>query len=153
MIRSIGLFVVLFLAGIAAVTPVLSQKPGPPIGAHDNERHSFALNVLRAINNAEADYKKKHGTYATWQTLIAEGDFTDSGTKFAPEDTAYTAAHALYGQGPEIVPGWKLRLSISNSGKSYDIMLEDVTDPKCQFAYVSDDRGVVRQAKTTDCSI
>ena len=151
MIRPVTLFFVLALAGIATVAPAFTQKSGPPLGAHDNERHSFALNVLRAINNAEADYKKKHGSYATWQTLLAEGDFTESGTKFAPEDTAYTAAHALYGQGPEIVPGWKLRLSISNNGKSYDTQLEDVTDPKCQFAYVSDDRGVVRQAKTIDC--
>jgi hypothetical protein len=152
--RSIAAFFLLFLAVLAAAPPALSQKAGPPtLTSHDNERQSFAINVLHAINNAEFDYKTKHGTYATWQTLVAEGDFNEHGTKFISEDAAYTAAHALYGLGPEIVPGWKLRLNISNNGKSYDAQLEDVTDPKCNYAAVTDERGVIRQSKSIACPL
>ncbi len=152
MLRSIAVFVFLFLGVFSTALPFFSQKPGPPLASHDNERHSFALNVLRAINNAEQDYKTQHGGYATWQTLVGEGDFGEHGTKFISEDF-YTVAHALYGLGPEIVPGWKLRLNVSNNGKSYDAILEDVTDSHCRFAYVTDERGVVRQSKSVDCPL
>ena len=128
------------------------QKSAPPLSNHDNERRSFAINFLRAINNAELDFKKKHAAYANWDSLIAEGYFDQSGTKFVSQDFP-TVAHALYGRGPEIVPGWKLRLNVSNSGKSYDALLEDVTDPKCGYAGFTDDRGVIRQGKSIDCPL
>jgi hypothetical protein len=57
----------------------------------------------------------------------------------------------MYGSGPEIVPGWKLRLTVSKDGSAYDLSLEDVTDPKCGYAVMSDERGIVRQGKSVDC--
>ncbi len=128
------------------------QKSSLPASSRENERRSFAVNLLRAINNAEVDYKKKHATFANWETLLGDGYFGDSGTKFVSEEFP-TVAHALYSRGPEIVPGWKLRLNISNSGKSYDVLLEDVTDPKCGYAGLMDDRGLIRQSKYIDCPI
>jgi hypothetical protein len=135
-----------------AVAPAHPQKS--PIGAPDRERErrSLAVNLVRAINAAEANYKKTHGTYATWDTMIGNGDFTDHGTKWAPESFP-TVAHAMYGSGAEIVPGWKLRLQISRDGNAYDLLLEDVTDPKCGFAVISDERGLVRQCKSVDCPL
>jgi hypothetical protein len=59
----------------------------------------------------------------------------------------------MYGRGPEIVPGWKLRLNLSKDGKAYDLLLEDVTDPKCGYAVVSDERGLIRQSKAIDCAL
>jgi hypothetical protein len=134
-----------------AAAPALPQKS--PIGAseRERERRSLAVNLVRAINAAEANYKKTHGTYATWDAMIANGDFTDQGTKWAPESFP-TVAHAMYGSGAEIVPGWKLRLQISKDGNAYDLLLEDVTDPKCGFAVISDERGLVRQGKSVDCA-
>ena len=152
MLRSIAAIIFLFLLLLTAAPWSLSQKPSPPPTSRENERHSFAINVLRAINNAERDYKTRHGTYASWQTLVGEGDFGEQGTKFISEDF-YTVAHALYGIGPEIVPGWKLRLNLSNNDKSYDAQLEDVADPKCGYAGVTDERGVIRQSKSIDCPL
>ena len=126
------------------------QKALTPPFSRENERRSFATNLLRAINNAEADYHKKHGTFANWDALYAEGYFDQSGTKYVSRDFP-TVAHALYGRGPEIVPGWKLRLNVSNNGKSYDALLEDVTDTKCGYAGLTDDRGLIRQSKSVDC--
>ncbi len=128
------------------------QKTSPILNGHENERRSFAINLLRALNNSELDYQKKHGSYANWDALLAEGYFDQSGTKWVSTDFP-TVAHALYGRGPEIVPGWRLRLNVSNNGKSYDALLEDVTDPKCGYAGVTDERGVIRQGKAIDCPL
>jgi hypothetical protein len=127
-----------------------AQKASPQVPDRERERRSLAINLTRAINAAEANYKKNHGVYVTWDALLANGDFTDTGTKWAPESFP-TVAHAMYGRGPEIVPGWKLRLSLSKDGTAFDLVLEDVTDPKCGYAVFSDDRGRVRQGKSVEC--
>jgi hypothetical protein len=126
------------------------QKNSPTIQDRQREQHSLAFNIVRAINTAEANYKKTHGSYATWNTLYTNGDFTDSGTKWSSESFP-TVAHAMYGSGPEIVPGWKLRLNLSKDGSSYDLSLEDVTDAKCGYAVTSDERGMIRQGRSVAC--
>jgi hypothetical protein len=148
---AITAFLFLNLLGVLALHAG-PQKSAPVLSTHENERRSFAFNLLRAINNSELNYQKKHGTYANWDALLADGYFDQSGTKYVSQDFP-TVAHALYGRGPEIVPGWKLRLNVSNGGKSYDALLEDVTDPKCGFAGVTDERGLIRQGKSIDCTL
>jgi len=138
------------LSFLALAVMVRAQKPSVGVADRERERRSLAVNITRAINSAEADYLRKHQTFANWDTLFGNGDFTENGTKWAPESLP-TVAHAMYGRGKEIVPGWKLRLNISNSGGSYDLLLEDTTDPKCLYAIVSDERGVIRQGKALDC--
>jgi len=140
------------LSILALAVFVRAQKPSVGLADRERERRSLAISVTRAINSAEADYLSRHEAFANWDTLFGNGDFTETGTKWAPESLP-TVAHALYGRGKEIVPGWKLRLNISNNGKSYDLLLEDTTDPKCLYAIVSDDRGVIRQSKAIDCPI
>ena len=131
---------------------VRAQKGTPALPDREREQRSFAQNLVKAINAAEADYRKKHDVYANWDTLVGIGDFSSNGTKWAPADFP-TVAHALYGSGAEIVPGWRLRLHLSNGNKSYDLLLEDVTDPKCSYAVFSDERGVIRQGKSIDCPL
>ena len=48
------------------------QKSSPILNGHENERRSFAINLLRALNTSEFDYQKKHGTYANWDALLAD---------------------------------------------------------------------------------
>jgi len=146
--------VVALLGAVFVVLPgAFAQKQNSPtIQDRQREQRSLGVNIVRAINAAEANYKKRHGAYATWDTLIANGDFTDTGTKWAPESLP-TVSHAMYGSGPEIVPGWKLRLTLSKDGTAYDLLLEDVNDPKCHFAVGSDDRGLIRQSKAIDCPV
>ena len=140
------------LSFLALAVFAYAQKPSVGVADRERERRSLAVNITRAINSAEADYLRKHQIFANWDTLFGNGDFTETGTKWAPESLP-TVAHAMYGRGKEIVPGWKLRLNISNDGKSYDLLLEDTTDPKCLYAIVSDDRGVIRHSKALDCPI
>ena len=129
-----------------------AQKGAPVVADRERERRSFAQNLVKAINAAEADYRKKHEVYANWDTLVGIGDFSSSGTKWAPAEFP-TVAHALYGNGAEIVPGWRLRLHLSKGDKAYDLLLEDVTDPKCSYAVFSDERGLIRQGKSIDCAL
>jgi type II secretory pathway pseudopilin PulG len=150
--KLVAIFLLLIFAILTTAPQSYAQKPTVPVFSRENERRSFASNVLRAINNAELDYKTKHGSYATWETLVGNGYFGDTGTKFISEEFP-TVAHALYGLGPEIVPGWKLRLNLSSSGKSYDALLEDVTDPKCGYAGLTDERGLVRHSKSVACAL
>jgi hypothetical protein len=140
------------LAILALAIAIRAQKPSVGVADRERERRSLAVNIVRAINTAEANYRKSHDTYANWDTLFGKGDFSENGTKWAPESFP-TVAHAMYGRATEIVPGWKLRLNLSNNGNSYDLLLEDATDPKCGYAVVSDDRGMIRQSKIIDCPI
>ncbi len=129
---------------------VAGQKPKATVQDREKERLSFGVNVVRAINKAEGEYLKKRGGYVNWETLVGNGDFGDSGTKWGMEYST-TVEHSLYGRGPEIVPGWKLRLNVAGSGKGYDLLLEDATDAKCGFAVVSDERGLVRAGRAVEC--
>jgi hypothetical protein len=142
------------LAGVLLGLPWAhaQKKASPGIPDRENERRSLAINMARAINTAEANYKKNHGVYANWETLLGNGDFTETGTKWAPESFP-TVGHAMYSRGPEIVPGWKLRLELCKGGSGYDLLLEDATDPKCGYAVVSDERGLIRQGKAIDCAL
>jgi hypothetical protein len=143
-----------FLSVVFLLTavPAGAQKNSPTSQDRERERHSLAVNIVRAINNAEANYKKTNGAYATWDALLSNNDFTEGGTKWI-SDAFPTVAHAMYGPAPEIVPGWKLRLQISKNGNAYDLVLEDANDPKCRFAVISDETGVIRQGKALDCPI
>jgi len=143
----IGLLLVLLLGSVALGR---AQKPSVVPADRERERRSFAQNLVKSINAAEADYFKKHQAYASWDTMVGTGEFSSNGTKWASSEFP-TVAHALYGSGPEIVPGWRLRLHLSNNNQAYDLLLEDVTDSKCGYAVITDERGLVRQGRSIDC--
>ena len=149
---SLGKFVRLTAFSLMFLAPgfASAQKPSYGLTDRQNQQRSMAANIVKAINAAEANYKKNHGAYATWTALVSAGDFTSAGTKWSSDEFP-TVAHAMYGPGPEIVPGWKLRLNLSKDGAAYDLLLEDLSDPKCGFAVFSDDRGRIRQGTVVEC--
>ena len=142
----------LLALGVALGATARPQQPSPGIGDRERERRSFAINLVRAIQKAELDFKSKHAIYANWDALFSNSYFTSNGTKWASPDFP-TVAQALYGSGPEIAPGWRLRLTVSHSGNAYDLLLEDVNDPKCGYAVLTDERGTIRQAKSVECAM
>jgi hypothetical protein len=141
-----------FLLSLVCMAPSNAQKGSPTQQDRERERHSLAINIVRAINKAEANYKKTTGAYVPWDTLTTNNDFTETGTKWATEAFP-TVAHAMYGTVPEIVPGWKMRLVISKDGSAYSLLLEDANDPKCNYSVMSDERGTIRQGKSVDCPL
>jgi len=145
--------ILLFVASLFAGSQAAAQRQhGASMQDRQREQRSLAANMVRAINAAEKNYKAKQGAYVSWDTLTNNEDFTNMGTKWAPESLP-TVAHAMYGSGPEIVPGWRLRLTIAKSGNAYDLRLEDVNDPKCRFAIVSDESGMIRQSQSISCPL
>jgi hypothetical protein len=150
--RNKGATLVAFLLTLGLATSLRSQnEPAKSLDA-DRAKHTLAINLLRAINTAEADYRIKHGTYAAWKTLAASGEFLDKGLQQMALDEPQFADVKL-SNGPDILPGWRLRLGLLDDGKGYDVLLEDTTDNTCGYSAGSDERGVIRQSKAIDCEI
>jgi hypothetical protein len=118
----------------------------------DHAKRSLAINLLRAINTAEMNYRQNHGSFAPWEVLVASEEFTNRGMKWAARNDPQLANVHL-SNGSEILPGWKLRLDLTADGKGYDVLLEDTTDKACGYATITDERGVIRQSKVIDCQI
>jgi hypothetical protein len=86
--------------------------------------------------------------YARKDVLLASGEFKAKWlTKIE------SLAKAPVSSGPELLPGWSLRLNVTTDGQGYDLLLEDTTDKSCGYAAVTDERGVIRQSKAIDCAI
>lgn len=139
---------------LAAAT--LSDGQNAPAQTSDPEytRHFVAITLLRNINTAELGYKyKRGGSYATWEVLLASDEFRAS--KFVGQLAKIDPqlSNVQFSTGPEILPGWSLRLNLTGDGQSYDLMLEDLTDKTCGYAAITDERGVIRQSKAIDCKI
>lgn len=137
---------------LAAAAPLSSQNAPDQATDPDHAQHRLAVNLLRAINTAEMDYKNKHGVYASKDTLLASEEFTGRGMAWAAKnDPQLASAHVSI--GPEVLPGWSLRLNLTADGQAYDLVLEDLTDKACGYAAITDERGVIRQSKTIGCKI
>jgi hypothetical protein len=132
--------------------PTSQKAQEVPTAAEKSEqlRHQFALNVVRAINTAEAVDHTKFGSYSEWPALLSNhADYFNqlvSVHRAEPPD-------ASFGDLPEVLPGWNLRMNIHADGQGYDLLLRDMTDKKCGYAVVTDEHAVIRQSKTVDCEI
>ncbi len=150
--KGIALIVALLAFKLGAATPQYGQKDATLSADAVHARHSLAVSFLRAINTAEVDYKFKRGTYASKEALLASEEFTVRGMAWAARNDPQLA-NAHLSSGPEILPGWSLRLNLTAEGNGYDVLLEDLTDKTCGYAAGSDERGVIRQSKVIDCEI
>jgi hypothetical protein len=148
--KGISLAAVLLILGLA--TSLRCQNAQAKSSDADHAKHSLATNLLRAINTAELDYEIKHGTYTTWETLGASGESLETCLQqMARKEPQF--ADVRLSNGPEILPGWRLRLDLVADGEGYDVLLEDTTDNTCGYSAGSDERGVIRQSKAIDCEI
>jgi len=134
--------------------PVSSQDAASQTVDAVHSRRWIAITILRKINTIEVSYKFKHGgQYAAWPTLLASEDFQDKKIIEYLAKVDPQLANAQFSDGPEILPGWSLRLNLTADAQAYDLVLEDLADKTCGYAAVTDERGVIRQSKTIDCDI
>jgi hypothetical protein len=143
----------LVLLLFAAVTPLSSQNAPAQTSDADHARHSVAINLLRAINTAEVGYKSRHGSYGTWEDFLASDEFPASKVIAMLAKIDPQLANARFSNGPDILPGWSLRLNLIASGEGYDVMLQDTTGKPCGHSAITDEHGVIWQSKTIDCEI
>jgi hypothetical protein len=148
------IWLALFLGGVllAMAVPQRAQSPAAPSSAEEHARRSVAVNMLRAINTAEYEYREGHGRFVGWAVLVASGEFTGRGMHFATLDEPQLG-NVQFAKLPEILPGWALRLNVTADGKGYDVLLEDQTDKRCGYAASTDERRLIRQSKVIDCAI
>ena len=134
---------VLLVLALGGLTPEFAQDTltNPP--RPDVERRMSALGLLRTINTSEVTYKSRFGSFGTWQALLSDQP------KYFEK---FLLMHGLpqtnvrFGEAPEILPGWSLRLNVHTDGQGYDVLLEDTTD-KSGYAAQSDERGIIRECK------
>jgi len=137
-----------FLVGVP--TPQFAQDTSTGPTKSDQERHSVAIGLLRTINTAEVGELSKYGAYSSWPTLLDHQQKYFDGwvARFYSEEPK-----GHFGDMPEILPGWSLRLNVHADGKGYDVRLQDLTDKTCWYAGLTDESGVIRQSKAIDCKI
>lgn len=150
--RSIWLAFFLGGALLAMAIPQRAQSPAARSSADEHAKRSIAVNMLRAINTAEYEYRDGHGRFVGWDVLVASGEFTGRGMHFAALNEPQLG-NVQFAKLPEILPGWALRLNVTADGKGYDVLLEDQTDKTCRYAASTDERGLIRQSKVIDCAI
>jgi hypothetical protein len=150
---------VYFLSLLIAVSPLNvplsaggSQEAASSSQEQTSLRRRFAISLLRTINTAEVGYRIKRGMYVPWDVLLASPEFTERGMHWAAQIDPQLK-NTQFTRGPEILPGWSLRLNVTADGQGYDLMLEDLTDKACGYAAVTDERGLIRQSKAIDCDI
>ena len=117
-----------------------------PTGAEKSkaqDRHGLALGFLRTISTAEVAGFARYGSYASWQILLAH-DAQYLNEWVATYYSENPGVH--FGELPEILPGFSLRLNVHSDGTGYDVLLEDLSD-KDGYAVVSDERGIARECK------
>lgn len=105
----------------------------------------LAIDLLRIINTAEVEYKVKHGAYASRNAPLGSDQF-----KGKCSAKIESMGKASISSGPEVLPGWTLRLNVTADGQGYDLLLEDTMD-KCDFAAVTNERGIIRESKAIGC--
>jgi len=130
---------------LLALMPLQSAQDAPKSTQDPNaERHGLILGLVRAINTIEVIEVTEYGAYAPWPILLAhhQDDFNGWLKRFYSS----VEPNTRFGDMPEILPGWNLRLNVQADGNGYVLLLDDSND-KAGFAWVGDESGVIRQCK------
>jgi hypothetical protein len=133
----------LFALLLGVLTPQFAQNVPPNAPRPDAERRAHILGLLRTVNTSEVVYKSKYGSFGTWQALLSDQP------QYFEEFLSINGLlqlKARFGNAPEILPRWNLRLNVHTDGQGYDVSLEDTADSK-GYAALSDERLVIREGK------
>jgi hypothetical protein len=133
--------VVLFLG---VLTPQFAQDTSTNPPGPDLERRRHALCLLRTIDTAEVGELSNYGSYASWQTLLAQQP------KFFDQLLAINypqEANLYFAEMPEILPGWTLRFNVRAEGLGYDVRLQGMTAKQYGYAALTDESGVIWQGE------
>jgi hypothetical protein len=136
---------VLLVLALGVLTPQFAQDASTNAQKTDQEKlhRALLMGLVRTINTAEVGEPYKYGSYASWQTLLAhQSEYLDEWlVRFYPLEV-----NPRFGDAPEILPGFSLRLNAHIDGRGYDLRLEDTT-AKPRYAAFSDESGVIWQGE------
>ena len=137
--------VVSFAFSLLALVPLQFAQDAPTIAQGPNaEPRGTILGLVRTINTIEVTELYDYGSYAPWPILFAhhQEEFNGWLKKFYSS----VEPNVRFGDMPEILPSWNLRLNVQADGKGYLLQLADTND-KIGFAWVSDESGIIRDSK------
>jgi hypothetical protein len=104
----------------------------------------LAVDLVRVINTAQMTYRDQSaGMFAAWNDLSRSQGFGNAIDNFAHGDPKLK--DVKLDDPSDIMPGWRLRLTVAPDKKSYIVFLERTSDQK-RYAFVSDEEGVIWQA-------
>jgi len=131
--------------------PNLGQVRPSEMHGPDMQEKRLLVNLVRVINTAQMRYRDKDGrSFAEWNALIASQGFKEAIDQFSRSSPGLKDLNL--GTPTEIASGWRLRLTVSQDKKSYSIALTSKSDKGCSYAVVSDDEGLIREARIIGCS-
>ena len=138
------IFVISFFL-LLALGPLQFAQDAPTSVKNPNaERQAATLGLVRTINTIEVNEVTDYGAYAPWSILFAHHQEELNG--WLKRFYSSSEPNARYGDMPEILPGWNLRLNVQANGKGYVLLLDDSND-KTGFAWVSDESGLIRKCE------
>lgn len=136
---------VLLVLALGVLTPQFGQDASTNAEKTDQEKlhRALCMGLVRTINTAEVGERYKYGSYASWQTFLAhQSEYLNEWLVRAyPQEVSLR-----FGDAPEILPGFTLRLNAHTDGRGYDLRLEDTT-AKPSYAAFSDESGVIWQGE------
>jgi hypothetical protein len=128
---------VLLVLAVGILTPQFAQEPSADAEKTDQQKlhHALGMGLIRTINTAEVVDLTQYGSYASWQNLLAhqQENFNHWRARYFPQE--------VFGEMPEILPGYSLRLNVHADGQGYDLRLQDKTGRT--WAAFSDESGVI----------
>jgi hypothetical protein len=119
--------------------PALAQRclHGTDETAEQKARRTRAVFATRSVNNMQANQPgARGGKYLRHEEL--------AGSPFAQKQTSAEFTSLNLTPGDEILPGWELKLDVTDDG--YWFMIKDRTDP-CGFALISNKAGLIYTAE------
>ncbi len=153
--------VIFSLSCLWLVALLSAQDTAKSVEPSRRSQQELAVGLLRSINTAEQSYHYRTGAFAAWPVLLVNerrllgNKFSMSAYPGLTESPAFDGrfANSKLTAGPQILPGWNLRLNVHADGQGYDVLLVDLTDKTCGYAALSDEAGIIRQSKTIDCEL
>jgi hypothetical protein len=126
------------LLSIYCVGPAYGQQclHGAGETSEQQGRRRQAVTAARAVNTIQANRPGK----AT-QQYLRQVELGSSTYAMSHRDTLSSLD---FSPGQEVLPGWELRLDLTEVG--YWFMIKDKTDP-CGFTYISNERGLIYSAE------
>ena len=95
------------------------------------------------INTTEAQYKFAHGIYANYAALLRSGQLKETGGR------EFTLLPRNLQSEADPLPGYRLRLLISQDGSSYQLSIQETT-ADCGTGLFSDETGVIFEGHALD---
>ena len=137
--RKVGFSVVsilLLCGGCVAYAQTASQECSSP-----KQAQGALVGAFRVLNTAEMRYYQANHRFADASELV---NFDE--TKKLSANTRYSqaaAGSAAIGSPDDPLPGYNLRLSVGNDGKSYTITATKKAAPCAGVGATTDERGVI----------